>query len=434
MEYQKIANLIDVNTLNQPSKFRTRNWVEINDESRGAYNVNSQIKFKTTMLKSSLCDYSNAYILVKGTISVNNTAAQGAAANNNNNKKVIFKNCAPFTNCMSEINNTQIDNAKDIDILMPMYNLIEYSDNYAKTKGSLWQYSKDIPARNANDEITEFTEGNLTDSFNFKVKITGRTGNGGTKDVEIMVPLKYLSNFWRTLEMPLINCEVNLILIWSSACVLIATNIKNQNATFAITSTKLYVPVVTLSTQENTKFLQQLKSGFKRVINWNKYLSKPELLAQNPNLNHLVEPSFQGVNRLFVLAFENDNDRTSSDEYYLPIVEIKDYNIMINGGNIFDQPIKNNKVTYDNSRKIATGQGDNYTTGCLLDYPYFANTYKMIAVDLSKQQALDADPRAIQQINFTTNLDRAGNTRVYFILEEAKETILDFSQGTVKVL
>ena len=142
MEYQKIANLID-DTTNQPSKFRTRNWVEINYESRGAYNVNSQIKFKTTMLKSSLCDYSDAYILVKGTITVNNTAAQGAAANNTN-KKVLFKNCALFTNCISEINNTQIDNAKDIDIVMPMYNLIEYSDNYAKTTGSLWQYCKDI--------------------------------------------------------------------------------------------------------------------------------------------------------------------------------------------------------------------------------------------------------------------------------------------------
>ena len=130
MEYQKIANLID-DTSNQPSKFRTSNWVEINEESRGAYNINSQIKFKTTMLKSSLCDYSDAYIIVKGTISVTNTAAAGAAANNIN-KKVIFKNCAPFTNCISEINNTQIDNAKDIDIVMPMYNLIEYSDNYAK--------------------------------------------------------------------------------------------------------------------------------------------------------------------------------------------------------------------------------------------------------------------------------------------------------------
>ena len=163
-------------------------------------------------------------------------------------------------------------------------------------------------------------------------------------------------------------------------------------------------------------------------------MSKPELLAQNPNLNHLVEPSFQGANRLFVLAFENDNDRTSDDKYYLPTIEIKDYNIMINGENFFDQPIKNNKVTYENIRKIATGQRDDYTTGCLLDYSYFADTHKMIAVDLRKQEALYADPRAIQQINFTANLDTAGNTRVYFILEEAKETILDFSQGTVKVL
>ena len=171
MEYQKIANLID-DASNQPPKFRTRNLVEINDESRGAYNVNSQIKFKTTMLKSSLCDYSDAYILAKGTISVNNTAAQGANANNTN-KKVIFKNCAPFTNYIREINNTQIDNAKDIDIVMPMYNLIEYSDNYAKTTGSLSQYCKDIPARNANNIIEEFTAGNLTDSFNFKAKITG---------------------------------------------------------------------------------------------------------------------------------------------------------------------------------------------------------------------------------------------------------------------
>ena len=402
MEYQKIANLID-DTSNQPSKFRTRNWVEINDESRGAYNVNNQIKFKTTMLKSSLCDYSDAYILVKGTISVNDTAV--GAAVNNTNKKVIFKNCAPFTNCISEINNTQIDNAKDIDIVMPMYNLIEYRDNYAKTTGSLWQYCKDIPARNKNDEIITFDVNNSTDSFNFKVKFTSKTGNNGTKDVEIMVPLKYLSNFWRTLEIPLFNCEVNLILTWSSTCVLVATGIQNQSATFVITDTKLYVPVVTLSTKENTKFFQQLKSGFKRVINWNKYLSKPELLAQNPNLNHLIEPSFQGVNRLFVLAFENDDDIASHNEHYLPTVEIKDYNIMINGENFFDQPIKNNKVTYENIRKIAIGQGDDYTTSCSLDYSNFADTYKMIAVDLSKQQALHADPRAIQQINFTANLD-----------------------------
>ena len=137
-----------------------------------------------------------------------------------------------------------------------------------------------------------------------------------------MLPLKYLSNFWRTLEMSLINFEVNLIfLTWSSTCVI--TN-STGAGTFAITDTRLYVPVVTLSTQENTKLLQQLKSGFKRVINWNKYLSKPELLAQNPNLNHLVEPSFQGVHRFFVLAFEIDAQRTSHSGYYLPNFEIND--------------------------------------------------------------------------------------------------------------
>ena len=196
MEYQKIANLID-DASNQPSKFRTENWVEIKDESRGTYNVNSQIKFKTTMLKPSLCDYSDAYIFVKGTIAVNNTAATDADANNTN-EKVKFKNCAPFTNCISEINNTQVDNAKDIDIVMRMYNLIEYSDNYSRTSGSLWQYCKDIPAVDNNNAIVNFAENSLTDSFNFKVKMTGQTGDDGTKNVEIMVPLKYLSNFWRT--------------------------------------------------------------------------------------------------------------------------------------------------------------------------------------------------------------------------------------------
>ena len=148
----------------------------------------------------------------------------------------------------------------------------------------------------------------------------------------------------------------------------------------------------------------------------------------------MLEPSFKGLNRLFVLAFESDTQRTSHSGYYIPNVELKGYNVMINGETFFDQPIKNNKVTYEHIRKIATGQENNYTTGCLLDYPYFKDSYKMIAVDLSKEQALDADPRANQQINFTANLERAGNTRIYFILEEAKETKLDFSQGTLKVL
>ena len=133
MEYQKIANLLD-SASDKPSEFRTRNWVEINDDIRGAYSPNKQIEFKTTMLRFCLCDYSDAYLLVKENISVNNTAA---ATTNNTNKKVIFNNCAPFTNCISKITNTQIDNAKYIDIVITMYKLIEYSDNYSKTSGSL---------------------------------------------------------------------------------------------------------------------------------------------------------------------------------------------------------------------------------------------------------------------------------------------------------
>ena len=316
---------------------------------------------------------------------------------------------------------------------MPMYNLIEYSDNYSKTSGSLWQYCKDIPAVDNNNAIVNFNVNNLTDSFNFKLKMTGQTGDDGTKNVEIMVPIKYLSNFRRTLEMPLINCEVNLILTWSQKCVIVSTDDAGQNAIFAITDTKLYVPVVTLSTQDNATLLQQFKSRFKRIINWKKYLSKPELLARNQNLNNLAEPSFQGVNRLFVFAFENDDQRASTKRCYLPNVEIKDYDIMINGENYLDQPIKDNKVTYENIRKICTDSGDDYTCDSLLDYPYVKDIYKMIAVDLSKQQALDAHPRAIHQINCTGSLDRS-NTRIYFILEEAKETILNFSQGIVKVL
>ena len=202
---------------------------------------------------------------------------------------------------------------------MPMYNLIAYSHNYSKTSGSLWQYYKDDP----DDNITDSA------SFKSKIKITGKTpDDGNTKDVEIIVPLKYLSNFWRTLEMPLINCEVNLILTWSKDCVI--TNSEGEGK-FAVTETKLHVPVVTLSTQDNAKLLQQLKSGFKRTINWNKYESNIKTFAQNRYLNHLINPRFQAVNRLFVLSFENEHDRTSHSTYYLP--KVQSYNVIIDGKN-----------------------------------------------------------------------------------------------------
>ena len=249
---------------------------------------------------------------------------------------------------------------------MLMYNLIEYSDNYSKTSGSLWQYYKDDP--NDNTENSE--------SFKSKVKITGKTpNNGNTKDVEKIVPLIYLNSFSRALEMLLINCEVNLILTWSKDCVV--TNSTGEGK-LAITETNLYVPVVTLSTKDNEKLLQQLKSGFKKTISWDKYESSIKRFAQNRYLNYSINPSFQGGNRLFVLSFENENDRTSHTTYYLPKVEIKDQNVMIDGKNLFDQPINSMSKAYENIRKIATGKGDDYTAGCLLDYPYFKENYKMI--------------------------------------------------------
>ena len=165
---------------------------------------------------------------------------------------------------------------------------------------------------------------------------------------------------------------------------------------------------------QNAKLLEQLKSGFKRTINGNKHQSKISTEAQNQYLDFLINPRFQGVNRLFVLSFENENDRTSHSNYYLIIVETKDYNVKIDGRNFFDQPINNNIKSYENIRKIVTGQGDDYTTGCSLHYLSLKENYKFIAIDLSKQQALDADPRAIRQINFTANLDRAGNNNNVF--------------------
>ena len=231
---------------------RTKNWVEINDESRGTY-TGSDIKFKTTMLRSNLCDYPDAYMHVKGTITITGDAAPPTGRTevqllavrqaDERNKGVTFKNSAPFTKCINRINSKDIHTPQDIDIIMPMYNLIEYSDNYSKTSVGLWQYYKDEPNNNlANSE-----------SSKYKIKITGRTpADRNTKDVEIALPLKYLSIFWRTLEMALINCEVNLILTWSKGCV-----ITNSTGTgkFEIKDTKLYVPVVTLSTQNNAKLL-----------------------------------------------------------------------------------------------------------------------------------------------------------------------------------
>ena len=187
-----------------------------------------------------------------------------------------------------------------------------------------------------------------------------------------------------------------------------ATDVAAQATTFSIIYIRLYVPVVTLSIQDNKKLLEQLKPEFERT----------------------TDPSFQGVKRLFVLPFENETQRISYKPYYLPTIEIKDYNVTIDRQIFFDQPVRNNLIASDNIRNITATQGDDYTTGCLVDYNYFKSYYKMIGIDLIKKQALDADPKAIW-IDFTGNLERQAT--IFFIIKEAKETVLDLSQGTVKV-
>ena len=285
------------------------------------------------MLRSDLCDYSDAYIVAKGNITVTNPD------NDAYDKKLAFKNIAPFTSCISKINKTLIDNAEDLDVVIPMYNLIEYSKNYYRDEPN-----SDLGGDNNNINYS------IKDSksFDYKTSIAGTLeGNNVEKDdVTIVVPLKYLSNFWRTLDMPLIKCEVFLTLTWSENCVLTSKATRDDdpdaesavdeinnptNATFKITDCKLYVPVVTLSAENDNKLLEQLKTGLKRTIKWNKYRSEIFNQTKNNTLNHLIDPRFTNVNRLFALSFENETGRTSFSEYYAPKVEIKDFNVLIDG-------------------------------------------------------------------------------------------------------
>ena len=249
METQKIASLLN-NTENEYSKFVIKKCCIIDSESKGNYSHENPIKSLTNSLESSLCDYSDAYILVTGNITTtpNNAATQ-----------VIFKNCASFEKCRTEINETFVDEADFINITMPMYNLIEYSDNYSDTSGSLWNFKRDEITNNAN-----VTNDNNAPSFKYKPNLIGNTEIDGTKNgVKIAVPLKYLSNFWRSLEMPLINYKDELSLKWHETCLLTTAT---TAATFKITDAKLYVPIVTLSVEENSKLSKLLNKGFKRPI------------------------------------------------------------------------------------------------------------------------------------------------------------------------
>ena len=260
------------------------------------------------------------------------------------------------------------------------------------------------------------------------------------------MPLKHLSNFWRHLDIPLINCEVELILTWFKNCVLIDKITRNANhganpifyeinnpedATFQITDTKLYVPVVTLSKENNIKLLEKLKSGFKKTIKWNKYRSQMTIQNNNNNLNYLIDPTFTNVNRLFVLSFPRNNNtdsRYSYSNYYVPKVKINDFNVLIDGKSFFDLPVKNEEEAYE--KIIDMSNNNDYTTGNLLDFAYFKKNYKLIAIDLSKQTKI----KYPQQINFIGKLLRNTGATMFFIIERSEETTFEFLQNSVNIL
>ena len=317
---------------------------------------------------------------------------------------------------------------------MPMYNLIEYSDNYQDSSATLYQYKRDEPPANIANSLT--VDNSI--SFKYKVNLLDNpvvANNVARLDVKIVVPLKYLSNLFRSLEMPLINCKIKLNLTWKKECVL-----SNQagDAVFTINDTKLYVPIVTLSKEDNKDFIEQQNKGFQRSIYWNEYKTKEKNENADANANTVkyinLDTSFQGVNRLFIMAYSrvggqpNRNDRR---KYHLPRIDLKKYNVIIDGRNFYDNPIESDIEKYRELKKVMIGKGEDYTTGSLLDYNYFKNHYKLVAVGLSKQKEVDADPRAIQQIEFKYMLET--NSTIYWVLEKSKEAILEFYKGTVKV-
>ena len=235
--------------------------------------------------------------------------------------------------------------------------------------------------------------------------------------------------------MPFINYKVEITLNWYTNWVTIIGN--GTAATFTITDTKLYVPIVTLKTEENAKLSKLLNEGFKRSVYWNHYKIFLKDYAANENITERLDASFQGVSKLFVLAYQRGDDNYVNEKafnkYFLPKIKIEKYNVEIDGKTFYDKAINGSIKRNDEVRKISTGQGDDYTAGCLLDFAYFEKNYRLIVVDLSKQKALDADSKAIQQITFTGKAPN-DTIRIYYVLEESKETILKFVKGTTKVL
>ena len=279
------------------------------------------------------------------------------ATNAVNATRLDLKNCAPFTKCNLEIIDEHVDTAENLDIVMSMYNLIEYSDNYQDSSATLYQNKGD--ERPEDDAVADLTADN-SDSFKYKIKLLGNidqfsadAARVGRLNVKVVVALKYLSNFFRLLEMPLINCKIKLNLTWKKECVL---STADYNAVFIINDTKLYVPVVSLSKEDNKDFIEQQNKGFQRSLYWNEYKTKEINEDADAKVFRYINlyPSFQGVNRLFVMTYDKVDGqptRNGQRKYYLPRISLNKYNVIIDGRNFYDNPIESDIEKYRELKK-----------------------------------------------------------------------------------
>ena len=416
--------------------------VYINDQNNGQYgedDINDNtIKIDTEAVKPFLCDYSDAYILVTGDITV---------VGGDVNTKVAFKNCHPFIKCKIHLNDTHVEDSNNLDLIMNLYNLIEYSDNYSDSAASLYNFKRQEPlANNANSTVADSSSFKYksdllrypsNSTVNNNVRALPANTNPEWKNAQVIVPLKYISSFFRSLELPLINTKLYIELNYTKNSVISTVDAANST-TFKITKTELHVLVITLKIEDNNKLNQLLDTEFKRKVYWNEYKSKIETITQADNdlsyKRSLLDAAIPGVNRLFVMGFPNAPIRISHRQCFLPSLNIKDYNVLIDGRNFYDQNISDDFKKYEELRNVMIGRGEDYTAGSLLDYEYWKNNYKLTCCDLSKQTVLDSNPKANEQVEFVYKLDNnTENAQILTVLEKKQEANLEFSKWTVKV-
>ena len=357
-------------------------------------------------MRNDLCDFNDAYIVVTGKATATDPDPDDGTISYD--RTIALKNSAPFFNCILKKNTQLIEDARDLDIVMPMYNLLYYSKNFRKTTGSIWNYypgmsSFEYAGNYERTRILYPNSNSYSKSFDYKTKLVGSlfVGEDELENIKIVVSLKNLSNFMFNLDFSMINSEIELILKWTKNYVLTEKAEREEKAAtqnppqdkvpavnvpsdlkFSITDCKLYVPVVTLQAQYQNQLYKELKTGISIDFKWSKYRSQMINETATNNLNFLTDPTFNNANRLFVLAFPNEEDRRSFSKYYTPTVEIKDYNVIIDGEPFYEIPIKNKEETFKAITELI--RSDLVRTCNEFNFDYFCKHYKLIAIDLSK--------------------------------------------------